>query len=148
MSVGLELHHQRREILIARCEAEGVQFLRVEQFHGVDHQRNVGGVLAGRIAELLNGPDRKIVQLVFPVVEARARPIAIGAPNVGGALFGKLRQHVGNLAMRHIVRVDQQCDPAIRAVPRAIIYFHYSVCPRRHNIAVIIARKRDKRHPQ
>lgn len=40
-----------------RNEAEAVKPPAVKQVHGVDYQRDVGGVLACRVCELLQGDD-------------------------------------------------------------------------------------------
>jgi hypothetical protein len=114
VAVGAQLHDERREIGVAGRDAEGIELLRVEQFHRVDHQRHVGGVLAARIAELLDRADRMFVEPGGPALQPRARPIAISAADVGDTIFGKLRQHRRDLAVRDIVGIDQQSDAAVR----------------------------------
>jgi hypothetical protein len=49
-----------------------------------------------------------------PALQPRARPIAISAADVGDAIFGKLRQHRRDLAVRDIVGIDQQSNAAVR----------------------------------
>jgi len=66
VAIRAQLHDQRGKIGVAGGEAEGVELLRVEQFHRVDDERDVGGVLAGRIIKLLDRADREVMELVLP----------------------------------------------------------------------------------
>jgi hypothetical protein len=49
---------QTSEIAIRRNEAEARKAAGVEQVHGIDDHRAVGGVFAGRVGKLLDGNDR------------------------------------------------------------------------------------------
>ena len=60
------------EVAVGGDQAEAVEAAAVEQVHRVDHQRDVGGVLAGRVGELLLRDDRVLRQHVAPSLEPLA----------------------------------------------------------------------------
>ncbi|MBB5699182.1 hypothetical protein FHR19_002537 [Sphingomonas yantingensis] len=113
MPIGAKLHYQRREVRIARGDAERVQFLSIKQLHRIDDQSDVGRVLALRIAELLDRPNGMLVQFASPALQTRASPVAVRPPNIGDPIFRKLGEHGGDFAMRHVIRVDQQRNASV-----------------------------------
>ena len=60
------------EIAVGRDEAEPVKSPAVQEIHGIDHQGDVGRVLACRIGELLLGDDGVLRQDIGPRLQARA----------------------------------------------------------------------------
>jgi hypothetical protein len=97
--------------------AASVAFLPVgvEQVHRVDDHRRVGGVLARRVGELLDGLDRLGEQVVLPALQVVAGPVAVRALDVGGAVLGDLgQQRLGDRGLG-VVRVDEhgQLDGAL-----------------------------------
>jgi len=74
-----------------------VEAPRMQKVHRVDHQRDVGCVLAGRIGELLLRDDGVPRQDVRPALGAGAGEVAIDAPHAGLAELGDLlEQPVGD----------------------------------------------------
>ena len=99
---------QPREVAVARHDAEALHRARVQDVHGVDDHGRVGGVLALRVAELLDGRDGVFQQRVLPFGMERERPVAVDALVGDGAV---LRQLVGDglyILGRHVVGVDQE----------------------------------------
>ena len=105
---------QTREIAVARHDAEALHRARVQDVHGVDDHGRVGGILALSVAELLDGRDGVLQQRVFPLGMERERPVAVDALVGDGAV---LRQLVGDglyIFRRHVVGIDQKCEPLFR----------------------------------
>jgi hypothetical protein len=76
-----------REVTVGRHEAESIESTAVQKIHCVDHQRDVGGVLARRIGKLLLRDDGVFRQDVGPALRAGAGEIAVNAPNAGSPIF-------------------------------------------------------------
>ena len=62
-----------REVAVRRDETEAVEPAAVQKVHGVDHQGDVGRVLASRVGELLVRIDRISLEDVGPRLQALAR---------------------------------------------------------------------------
>jgi hypothetical protein len=112
-ALGQQPHHQRGEVGVAGDDRETVEVAGVQQVHRVDHHRHVRGVLAGGVGELLDRPDRVLVQHRFPRLDVRALPVAVGAAHVGHAMARDLVEDGVDLRRRRVVRVDQQRDPLL-----------------------------------
>jgi hypothetical protein len=75
----LNASRQRREVGVARHDAEAVDQAGVKQVHRVDDHGAVGGVLAADDAELLERPDRVIEQVRLPAGHVGRGPVAVDA---------------------------------------------------------------------
>ncbi|MNQ46790.1 hypothetical protein D3C85_606160 [compost metagenome] len=98
---------QAGEVAVAGDQAEAVEAPGVEQVHGVDDQRAVGGVLAPGVGELLDRLDGVVEQHLLPAAQLRAGPVAIDALDAGHAVFGDLFEQAFDDGGRRIVGVDQ-----------------------------------------
>ena len=105
-AVGEDAHGQGREIAVAGHQGEGVQLLGVEQVHGVDDHGGVGGVLALRVGELLDGLNGEGMQGFLPAFQVACFPIAVGASDVGGAVFGQLIKHPVNGLVTGVITIN------------------------------------------
>jgi len=96
-----------REIAVRRHEAEAVEAPAVQQVHGIDHERDVGGVLARDIGELLLRNDGVLGQDLGPGLQARAGEVAVDPAHARLAdLSDFLEQASGDLG-GCIVGVDE-----------------------------------------
>jgi hypothetical protein len=98
---------QPREVAVRRHQAEAVEPPAMQQVHRVDHQRDVGGILAGRIGELLLRHDRMSRQRIGPRLRARAGEVAIDPAHAGFADLGDLLEQPVDDLGRGIVGVDE-----------------------------------------
>ena len=98
---------QPREVAVARNDREALHVACIEQVHGVDDQRRVGGVLATRVGELLNRLDRMAEQMLLPADEVRCRPVAVRPLDGGRSVLGDLLEQLGGQAGGRVVGVDQ-----------------------------------------
>jgi hypothetical protein len=101
---------QSREIAVGRYQAESVKPAAVKQVHGVNDQGDVGGILSGRIGELLLGYDGVLRQNIGPGLGSGIGEVAIDAANARLPDLGNLlEQSVRNLCGR-IVGIDQNSE--------------------------------------
>src|SRR5690606_4857393 len=77
---------ERREIAVGGYEAIAVHVAGVQQVHRIDDQRRIAGILAARVAELLDRLDREAVQVLLPGAESRGGPVAVGALDARSAV--------------------------------------------------------------
>jgi sucrose-phosphate synthase-like glycosyltransferase len=97
------------KVAVGRNETESVEPPAVQKVHCVDHQRDVGGVLARCIGKLLLWDDGVFRQNIGPALRAGAGEITVDAPNAGFPnLRDFLEQPVGNLG-RRVIGIDQNC---------------------------------------
>ncbi len=108
-----DARRQPREVAVAGHQAEPVHRAAVEQVHRVDDQRAIGGVLAGRVAELLDGLHRVRQQLRLPLGQLRRRPVAVGAAHARRAVLRDLHQQALKMLGARVVGVDQDCEPGL-----------------------------------
>ena len=79
-------------IAVAGDQAEAVHHVGVEQVHGVNDHGAVGGILANRVAELLDRLDGMEIQHILPGIHAGGGPIAVNAADGNQAVFPGLHQ--------------------------------------------------------
>ena len=84
----------------------------MHQVHGVDDERDVGGVLAGGVGELLLGEDGVPLQHPLPARLLALGEVAVDAAEAGLADLGHLvEEPVGDLG-RGVVGVDEDGELA------------------------------------
>lgn len=98
---------QAREVAVGGDQAEAVEAAAVQQIHRVDDQRDVGGVLAGRVGELLLGNDGMAGQKIRPALGTGGGKVAIDAANAGFAELGDLLEQAIRDLRRRVVGIDQ-----------------------------------------
>ncbi|MNZ89696.1 hypothetical protein D3C78_1086310 [compost metagenome] len=98
---------QAGEVAVAGDQAEAVETAGVEQVHGVDDQRAVGGVLAAGVGELLHRLDRVVQQHLLPLAEVRLGPVAVDALDAGDAVLGDFLEEAFDDGRWCVVGVDQ-----------------------------------------
>ena len=96
------------EVAVGRHDAEPVHIAAVEQVHRVDGHAHVGCALALHDIELLHRDNRVGPGEIAPALEARLRPIAVGAADVDGAELAQNQQYVIQMVGRRVIRIDQQ----------------------------------------
>ena len=117
----LQPGREPREVAVAGDQDEAADVAGVEQVHGVDDQARVGGVLAGRVGELLHRLDRPAVELGLPAREPRAGPVAVGAPHGGSAVLGRLVHDGAGVLGGGVVGVDQHGEGGSELVHPVIL---------------------------
>jgi hypothetical protein len=98
---------QAGEVAVGGDQAEAVEPARMQQVHGVDHQGDVRGVLAGGVGEVLMRHDRVGGQDVGPAFQTRSGEVSVDPPHAGLADLGDLLEQAGGDARRGVVGVDQ-----------------------------------------
>ena len=104
---------RRREVAIAGDDAEAIDAAGVEQVHGVDHERDVGRVLASDVLTLLDGPDAVPGEQGHPGRKTRGRPVAVDPFDGGATVVLDLGEKGLEQAVGDVVGVDQDGEPAV-----------------------------------
>ena len=82
----------------------------VQKVHGIDDQRRVGGILAHRVAVLLNRLNGVVEQLLFPRVQRCGGPIAVDALVNQVAQAGSFLKDDAGIFAGDVLGVDQDGD--------------------------------------
>src|SRR5690625_2221549 len=93
----------------------------MHQIHRVDDQRDVGGVLTGRIGELLLRQDGERLQLPDPAARAIARHVAIKSSYIRVPMLGDLLEKAVRMGGAGIVAIDQHGNAPARDVHRGLL---------------------------
>ena len=99
------------EVAVAGDQRERLDVAVVQQVHRVDHEREVGGVLAGRVGVLVHRAQAEAVELARPLGEVRVGPVAVDAPDGRVAVLRDLAQHLVGVGRARVVGVDHHRDP-------------------------------------
>lgn len=100
-------HGKRREIAVGRDQNESFHVAGESEFHRVDHERDVGRVLAGDVVVLLTGTEAGTATKVRPRSEGGFGPVSENPPHGHVSVGGKLLEEVFDGRGRLIVAVDQ-----------------------------------------
>ena len=109
---------QAGEVGVAADEAEAVHVAGVQQVHGVDHQRDIGGVLArcphAGDSELLLRDQRVARQCLVPAGQPAIGEIAIDAAHDRLATLGDGGEQLIGDARRDVLGVNQHSEAGAR----------------------------------
>ena len=100
-------HGKRREVAVGRDQNESFHVSCEGELHRVDHERDVGGVLASDVVVLLTGTEAGTATKVRPRPEGGFGPISENPPHGHVSVGGKLLEKVFDGRGRLIVAVDQ-----------------------------------------
>lgn len=99
-----------REVAVRRNQTKTMKAARVEQVHGIDDERRVGGILACGVAELLHWLDCHFVQHFFPAFEVRRGPVAVGPLYACCAIARHLGKEFMNDGCLGVVGINKNCQ--------------------------------------
>ncbi len=103
-----QLHRERGEVAVPGHDAKAVDLASVHALHRIDHERHIGGVFAGGMAEKLDGFDGVALQQILAAPHVGVGPVRVGALYDEFAVAGGAAQQLRGERASRAFGVDEE----------------------------------------